>query len=76
MNAVDRHDEACQRIGQAIERAAGDLPPGWEISVCVERHGYSVALIDPWGESIDMDGESMDASIQDGVQIAIEQGGS
>ena len=40
-------DRECLRLGQEIHRAAGELPPGWNIEIDVERGAGSVTLIDP-----------------------------
>ena len=40
-------DRECLRLGQEIQRAAGELPPGWNIEIDVERGAGSVTLIDP-----------------------------
>ena len=44
---LSRIDRECLRIGQEIQRAAGELPDGYEIEVEVERGSGSVYLSKP-----------------------------
>ena len=40
-------------LSAAIERAARDLPEGWEIRVCVEQGAGWVTLINPERDEVD-----------------------
>lgn len=44
---LSRIDRECLRIGQEIQRAAGELPDGYEIEIEVERGAGSVYLSNP-----------------------------
>ena len=39
----------CTSIGEAINKAAKHLPPGWIISIEIEKDGYGVVLRDQEG---------------------------
>ena len=42
-------DRECLRLGQEIQRAAGELPEGWNIEIELENGSGSVVLVDPQG---------------------------
>lgn len=57
---------------EAIQRAAGELPEGWEIQLGVERHGGWVELIGPGGaEEFDTNNERMDYTVIDALEAAM-----
>ena len=60
---------------QAIEKAADELPDGYEISLCIERDAGWVDLIDPSGEHIEFptNRESIADQILDALRYAIDQ---
>jgi len=59
-------------LHEAIQRAAGELPEGWEIRVCVERHGGGVELIGPEGtEDFDTNNERIDYTVIDALEAAM-----
>lgn len=65
-------DRECLRLGQEIQRAAGELPPGWNIEIDVERGAGSVTLIDPEGDPTyftDMS-EGMSHALTDAIAAA------
>ncbi len=49
VDALDQGVREELSIGKAINRAARDLPEGWEIRIDLERHAGVVFLIDPNG---------------------------
>ena len=57
-NALDQASREELSIGRAINRAARDLPEGWEIRIDLERHAGVVFLVDPDGnETMSENGE-------------------
>ena len=48
-NALDQATREELSIGKAINRAARDLPEGWEIRIYLERYAGVVFLVDPDG---------------------------
>ena len=58
-------------IGKAINRAARDLPEGWEIRIDLERHAGVVFLIDPDGnETMSENGELFSDQINAAIDAA------
>jgi len=58
-------------IGKAINRAAHDLPEGWEIRIDLERHAGVVFLIDPDGnETMSENGEFFSDQINAAIDAA------
>lgn len=58
-------------IGKAINRAARDLPEGWEIRIDLERHAGVVFLIDPDGnETMSEGGELFSDQINAAIDAA------
>lgn len=49
---LTRIQKECLRIGEEIQRAASDLPDGWELEVFVEKGYGCVKLYPPDGDSI------------------------
>ena len=59
-------------IGKAINRAARDLPEGWEIRIDLERHAGVVFLIDPDGnETMSEGGELFSDQINAAIDAAL-----
>lgn len=48
-------ERECLLIGKEIQRAAGELPEGYEIEICVERGYGGVALRKPDDATVDFD---------------------
>lgn len=61
-----REAEALQRIAN---RVCGEIPEGWELNLCMENGAGDIELIDPEGDSIDID--SPDSSLADKIDIAL-----
>lgn len=60
-------------IDESINLAAELLPPLFEITITIEKHGYAVKLIDPECSEIDCDGgDGIRSDIIDGIEKAIE----
>lgn len=59
-------------LHEAIQRAAGELPEGWEIQLCIERDGGGVELIGPDGtEDFATNNERLDYTVIDALEAAI-----
>lgn len=59
-------------LHEAIQRAAGELPEGWEIQLCIERHGGGVDLIGPDGaEDFATNSERLDYTVIDALEAAM-----
>lgn len=75
----DAREEAS--IGKAINRAARDLPEGWEIRIDLERHAGTVHLIGPEGSETMIEGggelfsDQISAAI-DAARSQAKQGGA
>lgn len=66
-------------VHEAIQQAAGELPNGWEIRLCVERDGGGVELYGPEGteEQFASDHERLDYTVTDALEAALAaQGGA
>lgn len=60
-------------LHEAVQRAAGELPAGWAIQLCVERHSGWVELIGPGGtEDLDTNNERLDYTVIDALEFAIQ----
>ncbi|ANF25999.1 hypothetical protein [Stutzerimonas stutzeri] len=62
-------------LNEAIQRAAGELPNGWEIRLCVERDAGWVELYDPDGNDIEdfaTDAERLDYTVIDALEHALQ----
>jgi len=62
-------------IGQAVNRASGELPEGWDLHVELENGAGTVRLYDPSGDEIDEefhDHDSFGASITQAVEYAVD----
>ncbi|MFG3451205.1 hypothetical protein [Stutzerimonas stutzeri] len=60
-------------LHDAIQRAAGDLPEGWEIRLCVEHHAGWVELIGPDGsEDFATNNERLDYTVIDALEHALQ----
>ena len=59
-----------------IQRAAGELPIGWEIRVCVEHESGYVELWDKDGCEVDFPNscESLGLTVSDAIDAALGQG--
>ena len=70
-NALDQTSREELRIGRAINRAARDLPEGWEIRIDLERHAGVVFLVDPDGnETMSEGGELFSDQINAAIDAA------
>lgn len=70
-DALDRGVREELSIGKAINRAARDLPEGWEIRIDLERHAGVVFLIDPNGnETMSEGGELFSDQINAAIDAA------
>lgn len=86
------HDQLCSEIAalrkdakhyvpvhEALQRAAGELPNGWEIRLSVERDAGGVELYGPEGteEQFASDHERLDYTVTDALEAALAaQGGA
>ena len=72
-DALDQGVREELSIGKAINRAARDLPEGWEIRIDLERHAGVVHLTDPEGNEtmIDGSGELFSDQINDAIDAAL-----
>lgn len=70
--AAQKHAE----VGEAIERAARELPEGWEISIRLERESGTVNLFDTDGSLVQFatDDYALSDTINDAVKWAKENG--
>lgn len=60
-------------LNEAVQRAATELPEGWEIQLCVMRDSGWVDLIGPDGtEDFDTDNERLDYTVIDALEFAID----
>ena len=77
-DALDQGVREELSIGKAINRAARDLPEGWEIRIDLERHAGVVFLIDPNGnETMSEGGELFSDQINAAIDAArVAQGES
>lgn len=50
---IEEHRKYCERLGTAIEKAAGYLPEGWNLSVEIEKESGICLLVRPSGETVD-----------------------
>lgn len=58
-------------VGAAIQRAAGELPDGYEIHLEVERGAGTVRLYDPSGDEVDgIEGDTIADEIIEAISIA------
>ena len=60
-------------LDEAVNMAARDLPTGWRIVLSIEREGYGVNLVDPFGDEqvVDLDSEyGIPGEIDDLLRIA------
>lgn len=58
------------KLGSAIENAAGKLPEDWQVVIAVMKGGYSVGLIDPFGNDYELDAEE---SLVDDINNAVAE---
>ena len=68
-DALDQGVREELSIGKAINRAARDLPEGWEIRIDLERHAGVVFLIDPDGNETMSEGGEL---FSDQINAAID----
>lgn len=64
---------------EAINKAAGELPDGWEVVVRVEHEGGSVELVGPLGETytdFPTNNERLDYTVCDALEFAVEKAGT
>lgn len=59
-------------LGAAIERAARDLPDGWEVHVCVERGAGWAILYNPNGDVVELEDQDSDNRLVAEVNAAID----
>jgi len=60
-------------LNEAVQRAAAELPEGWEIQLCVMRDSGWVDLIGPEGtEDFATDNERLDYTVIDALEFAID----
>lgn len=60
-------------LNEAVQRAATELPEGWEIQLCVMRDSGWVDLIGPDGtEDFATDNERLDYTVIDALEFAID----
>lgn len=72
VEALRKDAERYVPLHEAIQRAAGELPEGWEIRLCIERHGGAVELIGPEGtEDFDTNNERLDYTVIDALEAAM-----
>lgn len=57
-------------LGAAIQDAAGKLPEDWQLCITIMRHGYSVGLLDPFGNDYELTAEE---SLIDDIHNAVAQ---
>jgi hypothetical protein len=58
------------KLGAAIENAAGKLPEDWQVCITVMKGGYSVGLIDPFGNDYELNAEE---SLVDDINNAVAE---
>jgi hypothetical protein len=76
-NKLSRIDTECLRIGQQIQRAAGELPDLYFIEMEIERGSGDVILVDPEDNRFYFSDHSdgMSHSIMQAVDAALKQNG-
>lgn len=69
---LTQHERYCLKLGGALEFAAEHLADGYQIALTIEKHGGNVDLIDPDGETrqIDSGGDGAHDDIRAAVDIA------
>lgn len=71
---VRRQGARWHELGRAINRAARDLPDGYEIDIEVARHSGIVVLIDTDCDRItDFNGDTLGAQVESAIGYAIER---
>lgn len=67
-------EEKDEAVGRAIQAAAGKLPEGWEMRICIERDSGVVELYndDGFGVEFPSNCESLADQITDAMDYAIE----
>lgn len=78
LNAADQRIDELENapaLYQQVQRAAGDLPDGWEILICIEKGGGSVDLVDPDGLVLEFatNNERIDYTVSDAVDHALSE---
>jgi|GEM_PF-5601165 len=61
-------------VNKAIQYAAGKLPPGYEVEICIENGGYNVRLMSDDAPAIQLNEDSLRADIVAATDMAIEIG--
>lgn len=75
--ALRKDAERYVPLHDAIQRAAGELPEGWEIQLHIERHGGWVELIGPEGtEDFATNNERLDYTVIDALERAMAAKGT
>lgn len=73
-NALDQASREELSIGKAINRAARDLPEGWEIRIDLERYAGAVFLIYPDGnETMSENAELFSDQINAAIDAAMKE---
>ncbi len=65
---------ARHRVGSNLVAAMCLMPPGWTLTVVVDRDGYAVGLTDPDGDDVvfPVDSDTLDAEIEAAVDYTIK----
>lgn len=73
-DAADANDEQNLQIGRAVNRAAGTLPEGWQMTINIEQGYGGVEICDPEGSVIELnfDGEPFSVQINGTTDYAID----
>ncbi|MDI1331266.1 hypothetical protein [Pseudomonas sp.] len=81
LNAADQRIDELESVPalyQQVQRAAGDLPDGWEILICIEKGSGSVDLVDPDGSVVEFatNDERLDYTVSDAIDHALSDAGT
>lgn len=64
---LSEFDEECLKTGQQMQRAAGELPDGYEVVISLENGAGTVHLLDEFGDQVELDDD------HDGIASEIEE---
>lgn len=64
------------QLSELVQKAAGELPEGWNIRVDIERYAGTVSLEDPDGNDVELAGdglieENFEKALNKALQLAV-----
>ncbi|MFZ6755794.1 hypothetical protein ACO0K9_01125 [Undibacterium sp. Ji50W] len=71
---LSKFDEGCLKTGQQMQRAAGELPDGYEVVIYLENGAGTVHLLDKYSDAIQLDDghDDIASEIEAAIEIAKE----